>query len=69
MTDLKQQISKELNNLEERVRVLRSVAKNASTQTDLEVAILSQQVKKLQEKNKNADLWIEKSISILKILK
>jgi len=69
MTDVKQQIFKELTALEETVTRLRSTAANAGKQTDLEVAILTEQVKGLREKNARASEMVDKSISILKGLK
>ncbi|MDR1338417.1 MAG: hypothetical protein LBJ73_05330 [Rickettsiales bacterium] len=69
VSDIKQQIFKELSSLEETVAKLRSVAANAGKQTDLEVAILTEQVKTLREKNSAASDLIGKSISILNALK
>lgn len=69
MADVKQQIFQELNALEEQAGRLRSVAVNAGKQTDLEVAILTEQVKNLREKNARATEMIEQSISILKKMK
>ncbi len=69
MSDLKQQIFKELSILEETVIKLSSTAVNAGKQTDLEVAILNEQVKNLREKNSKASDLVDKSISILKNLK
>ena len=69
MSDIKQQIFQELTALEETVAKLRSVATSASKQTDLEVAILSQQVKNLREKNAAAADMINESMTILKNLK
>ncbi len=69
MTDIKQQIFQELSALEETVAKLRSVATSASKQTDLEVAILTQQVKTLREKNAQATQMINQSMDILKKLK
>ena len=69
MGDIKQQIFQELTNLEEVAVRLRSTAVNAGKQTDLEVAILTEQVKGLREKNEKATEMINQSISILKKLK
>lgn len=69
MTDIKQQIFQELNLLEESASRLRSAAVNAGKQTDLEVAILTQQVKGLRDKNARATEMIDKSISMLRNLK
>ncbi|MCQ2580868.1 MAG: hypothetical protein MJ164_01710 [Alphaproteobacteria bacterium] len=69
MTDLKQQIFQELNSLENAVLGLRSDVSAAGRQTDLEVAILTQQVKNLRAKNARAVEMIDKSMSILEKLK
>ncbi|MBN1281869.1 MAG: hypothetical protein JW985_02770 [Alphaproteobacteria bacterium] len=69
MSDIKQQIFKELGILEETVSKLSSAAHTAGKQTDLEVAILTEQVRTLREKNTKASDFIDKSISILKSLK
>ena len=69
MTDIKQQIFQELTNLEEAAARLRGTAIHAGKQTDLEVAILTEQVKNLREKNVRATEMIDKSVNILKKLK
>ncbi len=69
MSDIKQQIFQELTALEDAATRLRSTAVNAGRQTDLEVAILTEQVKNLRERNNRAAEMINKSISILKKLK
>lgn len=69
MSDLKQQILKELSSLEEKVSNLHATACNAAKQNDLEIAILSKQVNTLREKNAKALDYVDKSISILKGLK
>lgn len=69
MSDIKQQIFQELTAVEEAANRLRSVAVNAGKQTDLEVAILTEQVKNLREKNAHATDMINQTISILKKLK
>lgn len=69
MSDIKQQIFQELAAAEEAANRLRSVAVNAGKQTDLEVAILTEQVKNLREKNAHATDMINQTISILKKLK
>lgn len=69
MTDIKQQIFQELTHLEEAVARLRGTAIHAGKQTDLEVAILTEQVRSLREKNARAANAIDQSISILKKLK
>lgn len=69
MTEIKQQIFQELNSLENAVLGLRSDVSAAGRQTDLEVAILTQQVKNLRMKNTRAVEMIDKSMSILEKLK
>ncbi|MFQ6739202.1 MAG: hypothetical protein ACLRFJ_00835 [Alphaproteobacteria bacterium] len=69
MSDLKQQIFQELDNLEKAVSGLQCDADTAGRQTDLEVAILTQQVKNLRAKNMMAVKTIDRSISILERLK
>ncbi len=68
MPDIKQQIFQELSALEEATSRLRSSAAFAGRQTDLEVAILTEQVKTLRDKNKRAAEMVDKSLSILKKL-
>lgn len=68
MSDIKQQIFQELTALEEAASRLRGAAVVAGRQTDLEVAILNEQVKSLRDKNKRATDMIDKSLSILKKL-
>lgn len=69
MSDIKQQIFQELSALEDAAARLRSTAAVAGKQTDLEVAILTEQVKALRDKNTRAADMIDKSLSILKKLK
>ncbi len=69
MSDIKQQIFQELDSLKSLALHLRADATCASKQTDLEVAILTKQVKTLREKNEHARDLIEKSVSILEKLK
>lgn len=69
MSDIKQQIFQELTALEDAVGRLSATAVNAGKQTDLEVAILTEQVKNLREKNVKTTEMINQSISILKKLK
>lgn len=69
MADIKQQIFQELSNLEEAAAKLRGTAIHAGKQTDLEVAILTQQVRTLRDKNARATDMIDKSLSILRKLK
>ena len=58
-----------MDSLESMAMNLRADANDASKQTDLEVAILTKQVKTLREKNENAKQLIDKSVSILEKLK
>lgn len=69
MSDLKKQIFQELASLEDAVVRLRGTAINAGKQTDLEVAILTEQVRTLRDKNARATKMIDESISIIKKLK
>ena len=69
MANIKEQIFQELDSLEALTVHLRADATSASKQTDLEVAILTKQVKTLREKNEHAKDLIEKSVSILEKLK
>ncbi len=68
MADIKQQIFQELSSLEEAAARLRGTAVAAGKQTDLEVAILTEQVKNLRDKNARATDMIDKSLEILKKL-
>jgi hypothetical protein len=69
MSDLKQQIFHELSLLEESAASLRGAAIHAGKQTDLEVAILTEQVRTLRDKNMRATSMINETISILEKLK
>lgn len=69
MSDLKKQIFQELASLEDAVVRLRGTAINAGRQTDLEVAILTEQVRTLRDKNARATEMIDESLSIIKKLK
>ncbi len=69
MADIKQQIFQELSALEDATARLRATAVNAGKQTDLEVAILTEQVRALRDKNARASQLIDESVSILKKLK
>ncbi|MCM1294071.1 MAG: hypothetical protein NC311_00720 [Muribaculaceae bacterium] len=68
MADIKQQIFQELSALEDAASRLRATAVNAGKQTDLEVAILTEQVRVLRDKNARASQMIDQSVSILKKL-
>lgn len=69
MADIKQQIFQELSALEDATARLRATAVSAGKQTDLEVAILTEQVRTLREKNVRATQLIDETVSILKNLK
>ena len=69
MSNIKEQIFQELDSLETLTVHLRADAMSASKQTDLEVAILTKQVKSLRERNDAAKQLIEKSVSIFEKLK
>ena len=68
MSDIKQQIFNELDNLADMAAKLQSVAINAGKQTDLEVAILTEQVRTMREKNARATDMITSAMDILKKL-
>ena len=68
MSDIKQQIFNELAALDDAAAKLRSVAVNAGKQTDLEVAILTEQVRTMREKNARATDMITSAMDILKKL-
>ena len=68
MSDIKEQIFQELVKLEEGVARLRATAVNAGKQTDLEVAILTEQVRNLRARNARATELIDQSVGILKKL-
>ena len=68
MSDIQEQILQELAKLDEGVAHLQATAVNAGKQTDLEVAILTEQVKKLRDKNARATELIDQSIETLKKL-
>lgn len=69
MSDIREQIFQELSKLEEGVARLRATAISANKQTDLEVAILTQQVRNLRAKNARATELIDQSLGILGGLK
>jgi hypothetical protein len=68
MSDIKEQIFQELTKLEEAVAGLRATAINAGKQTDLEVAILTKQVRTLRARNAHATELIDQSVELLKKL-
>ena len=69
MSDIKEQIFQELTKLEDATTRLRATAVSASKQTDLEVAILTEQVRNLRAKNAHAVELIDQSVTLLKKLK
>ncbi len=68
MSDIKEQIFQELAKLDDAAAGLRAMAVNAGKQTDLEVAILTEQVKKLRDKNAHAADLVDQAINVLKKL-
>ncbi len=68
MSDIVEQIFQELSKLEDASARLRATAVNAGKQTDLEVAILTQQVRNLRAKNARATELIDQSIDMLRKL-
>ena len=68
MSDIREQIFQELSKLEDAVARLRATAANAGKQTDLEVAILTQQVRNLRAKNARATELIDQSVDLLRKL-
>ena len=68
MSDIREQIFQELSKLEDATVHLRATAVNAANQTDLEVAILTQQVRNLRAKNARATELIDQSIDLLRKL-
>ena len=69
MSEIKDQIFHELSSLEDAVSRMRGAATVAERQTDLEVAILTEQVKNLRAQRARAIEMIDKSVSILEKLK
>ncbi len=69
MSDIRDQIFQELTKLDEATARLRATAVNAGKQTDLEVAILTEQVRNLRAKNAHAVELIDQSVALLKKLK
>lgn len=68
MSDIKDQIFQELTKLDESATRLRATAINAGKQTDLEVAILTEQVRNLRARNAHAVELIDQSVELLKKL-
>ena len=69
MSDIKDQIFNELTKLEDAATRLRATATDAGKQTDLDVAILTEQVRSLRAKNAHATELIDQSMDLLKKLK
>ncbi|MCL2737813.1 MAG: hypothetical protein FWE17_03050 [Alphaproteobacteria bacterium] len=69
MAEIIDKIFKELDALEESASKLRGVAASSGKQTNLEVAILNQQLAAIREKNAAATEYIGKAEGILKKLK
>jgi hypothetical protein len=69
MSEIIDQIFKELDGLEESAGRLRAAAASSGKQTNLEVAILNQQLVEMREKNAAATEYIDQAESILKKLK
>ena len=69
MSDILNQIMTELDALEESAERLKSAAAGAGKQTDLEVAILNQQMAELQDKNRQAVEFIDQAAGILNKLR
>ena len=65
MADTIEQIFDELEQITDAADKLRAAALGAAKQTDLEVAILTQQIADLREKNTRANAMIDESLSIL----
>ena len=68
MSDIKDQIFQELSKLDEAAARLQATAINAGKQTDLEVAILTEQVRNLRARNSHATELIDQSVALLKKL-
>ena len=68
MSDIKEQIFQELSKLDEAAARLQATAINAGKQTDLEVAILTKQVRNLRARNAHATELIDQSVELLKRL-
>ncbi len=69
MSDIREQIFQELTKLDDAASRLRATAVSAGKQTDLEVAILTEQVRNLRAKNAHAVELIDQSVELLKKLK
>lgn len=69
MSELVKQILSELDDIGEAAARLKASAGAARNQTDLEVAILTQQLRTIEEKNANATAFIKEAVSILNKLK
>ena len=69
MSAIREQIFQELTKLDDAASRLRATAVSAGKQTDLEVAILTEQVRNLRAKNAHAVELIDQSVELLKKLK
>jgi hypothetical protein len=65
MADILDQILAELDAVADAADKLRADARGATRQTDLEVAILTQQIADLREKNARAGTFIDDALAIL----
>ena len=69
MSDILDQIYDELDAIGTAAAALRANAHGAAHQTDLEVAILKQQVSEMREKNTRASGYVAEAAGILEKLK
>ena len=69
MSDIKKQIFTELDALEAGIMKLQGSETASKNQTDLEIAILREQVAKQKESQKTAADKIDKALSIIKAIK
>ncbi|MCL2629748.1 MAG: hypothetical protein FWD33_03640 [Alphaproteobacteria bacterium] len=69
MSEIKLEIFKELDKLEDAAANVISAKKNSGKQVDLETAILTRQVQALKAANVRANTYINETVAILKKLK
>ncbi|MDR0449591.1 MAG: hypothetical protein LBG89_04015 [Rickettsiales bacterium] len=69
MNDIKLEIFKELDKMDEAAAGLVDAKNNCGRQTDLETAILTRQVQSLRAANERANSYISEAVSIIKKLK
>ena len=69
MSDIKKQVFAELDALEAGIMRLQGSEVASKNQTDLEIAILREQVAKQADAQKTAKDKIDKALSILKVMK